>query len=69
MGYFPVKYDSRVVIYKRKFFIRLATGVFAISSMMLIFNKLRVMNCNDFTTKRVILRIAILLLLHNSAIY
>ena len=27
MGYFPVRYDSRVVIYKRKWFIRLATGL------------------------------------------
>ena len=27
MGYFPVRYDSRVVIYKRKVFIRLATVV------------------------------------------
>ena len=26
MGYFPVWYDSRVVIYERKMFIRLATG-------------------------------------------
>ena len=26
MGYFPVRYDSRVVIYERKIFIRLATG-------------------------------------------
>ena len=26
MGYFPVKYNSRVVIFERKFFIRLATG-------------------------------------------
>ena len=26
MGYFPVRYDSRVVIYERKMFIRLATG-------------------------------------------
>ena len=25
MGYFPVRYDSRVVIYKLKLFIRLAT--------------------------------------------
>ena len=25
MGYFPVRYDSRVVIYKRKVYIRLAT--------------------------------------------
>ena len=25
MGYFPVRYDSRVVIYDRKMFIRLAT--------------------------------------------
>ena len=27
MGYFPVRYDSRVVIYERKMFIRLATEV------------------------------------------
>ena len=27
MGYFPVRYDSRVVIYERKMFIRLATDV------------------------------------------
>ena len=27
MGYFPVRYDSRVVIYDRRAFIRLATGV------------------------------------------
>ena len=27
MEYFQVRYDSRVVIYKRKLFIRLATGV------------------------------------------
>ena len=27
MGYFPVRYDSRVIIYKRKMFIRLATGL------------------------------------------
>ena len=26
MGYFPVKYDSRVIIYEHKMFIRLATG-------------------------------------------
>ena len=26
IGYFPVRYDSRVVIYERKMFIRLATG-------------------------------------------
>ena len=25
MGYFPVRYDSRVAIYERKLFIRLAT--------------------------------------------
>ena len=25
MGYFPVRYDSRVVIHERKMFIRLAT--------------------------------------------
>ena len=27
MGYFPVRYDSRVVIYEHKMFIRLATDV------------------------------------------
>ena len=27
MGYFPVKYDSRVVFYERKTFIRLGTGL------------------------------------------
>ena len=27
MGYFPVRYDSRVVIYEHKMFIRLATGL------------------------------------------
>ena len=27
MGYFQVRYDSRVVIYERKMFIRFATGV------------------------------------------
>ena len=27
MGYFPVRYDSRVVIYERKMFIRWATGL------------------------------------------
>ena len=27
MGYFPVRYDSRVVIYERKMFIRLVTDV------------------------------------------
>ena len=32
MGYFPVRYDSRVVNYDRKKFIRLATG--------LLFNKI-----------------------------
>ena len=28
MGYFPVKYDSSVVIYERKMFIRLAETYF-----------------------------------------
>ena len=27
MGYFPVRYDSRFVIYERKIFIRLATVI------------------------------------------
>ena len=33
MGYFPVRYDSRVVIYERKMFIRLATEVNLIHTM------------------------------------
>ena len=28
MGYFPVRYDARVVIYEHKMCIRLATGYF-----------------------------------------
>ena len=28
MGYFPVRYNSRVVIYEHKMFIRFATGYF-----------------------------------------
>ena len=32
MGYVPVRYDSRVVIYERKMFIRLATVVTLINS-------------------------------------
>ena len=28
MGYFQVRYASRVVIYERKMFIRLATGIY-----------------------------------------
>ena len=27
MGYFPVRYNSRVIIYERKMFIRLPTGL------------------------------------------
>ena len=30
MGYFQVRYDSRVVIYERKLFIRLAAGFFLV---------------------------------------
>ena len=32
MGYFQVRYDSRVVIYDRRGFIRLATGLFSFFS-------------------------------------
>ena len=32
MEYFLVRYDSRVVIYERKMFIRLATGYFMLRS-------------------------------------
>ena len=35
MGYFPVRYDSRVVIYKRKTFIRLATGQLFITGLFI----------------------------------
>ena len=38
MGYFPVRYDSRVVIYDRKMFIRLATDVFNI----LVFSTIKI---------------------------
>ena len=37
MGYFPVRYDSRVIIYERKMFIRLATGT---ESTKIIFSNL-----------------------------
>ena len=30
MGYFPIRYDSRVAIYEPKMFIRLATGWLAL---------------------------------------
>ena len=33
MGYFPVRYDSRLVIYEHKMFIRLATVLHASSIM------------------------------------
>jgi len=33
MGYFPVRYDSRVVIYERKMFIRLVTGLFVVTGI------------------------------------
>ena len=33
MGYFPVRYDSRAVIYERKMFIRLAIEVGMLSSL------------------------------------
>ena len=33
MGYFPIRYDSRVVIYERKMFIRLATGELALGGL------------------------------------
>ena len=36
MGYFPVRYDSRVVIYERKMFIRLATVIY--SSIQALFS-------------------------------
>ena len=36
MGYFQVRYDSRVVIYERKLFIRLATGFDAPTNEFLI---------------------------------
>ena len=35
MGYFPVRYDSRVVIYEPKIFIRLATGHLSIVHQMM----------------------------------
>ena len=35
MGYFPVRYDARVVIYERKLFIRLATDTIFSQKMTL----------------------------------
>ena len=46
MGYFPVRYDSRVVIYERKMFIRFATGKF------LVRYDSRVVNYNGRTLTR-----------------
>ena len=41
MGYFPVMYDIRVVIYERKIFIRLATGVVAeLAERLFLFKKI-----------------------------
>ena len=40
MGYFQVRYDSRVVIYERKMFIRFATGLFL--NFRLFFKQLKV---------------------------
>ena len=40
MGYFPVRYDSRVVIYDRKMFIRLATGIIQNNISVAIDNEL-----------------------------
>ena len=34
MGYFQVRYASRVIIYERKMFIRLATGVDVINNFI-----------------------------------
>ena len=36
MGYFPVRYDSRVVNYDRRGFIRLATGVIITGVIIII---------------------------------
>ena len=36
MGYFPVRYDSRVVIYENKMFIRLATELPCLSAGLTI---------------------------------
>jgi len=44
MGYFTVRYDSRVVIYERKMFIRLATGVFGDLKITLLRGPLRALN-------------------------
>ena len=40
MGYFPVRYDSRVLIYERKMFIRLATGPTPINILALKFSSI-----------------------------
>ena len=38
MGHFPVRYDSRVVMYERKMFIRLATGSLSLYVTLLSIN-------------------------------
>ena len=50
MGYFPVRYDSRVVIYDRRGFIRLATGHSVKSSVLTHFSK-EVLQKLKFTLK------------------
>ena len=44
MGYFPVRYDSRVVIYESKMFIRLATGHTDVGAMM---TRKNILNYNE----------------------
>ena len=44
MGYFPVRYDSRVVIYERKMLIRLATESCIIFDLNIIY---AFMKCNN----------------------
>ena len=41
MGYFQVRYDSRVVNFERKLFIRLAIGVVVIGGVANLINSLR----------------------------
>ena len=36
MGYFPVRYDSRVVNYDRRGFIRLATGLVVLGETLVL---------------------------------
>ena len=54
MGYFQVRYNSRVIIYNRRAFIRLATGYRVLMMIMTTAEQLFVQNRHSFLSKRTI---------------